>query len=315
MDSLASTSVAESVATRPDPVAVAILLWAALVLVPWGLRLGDDSGRGELARRVLHLASWAQIPAALLLAASFAFNQGRLAAALAMPWFAVTLLVAAAGGLNLVQRGARLDARGAMIAALLFLPVGGGWAVISRFGMRPQDFSHAIVLLTAVHFHYAGNLLPVMASLVVRAAEKQTSRLDNLILAAIIAGVPLVGVGISLSPQIEVAAALLLTLGCSLLAVRQFQAAFASRNSTQLTLLGVSSLSLLSAMVLAALYAVGEFTGEQLLSIPTMIRTHGAANAIGFVTCGLAGWEMRRAVNERLNEQRQMVSCASRQRI
>ena len=30
--------------------------------------------------------------------------------------------------------------------------------------------------------------------------------------------------------------------------------------------------------------------GQQWLSIPTMIRTHGAFNALGFATCGLLGW-------------------------
>lgn len=109
-------------------------------------------------------------------------------------------------------------------------------------------------------------------------------------LAAIIVGVPLVGVGISLSPHIEVAAAMLLASGCVLLAGRQLAVAIASQNAARLTLLGISSLALISAMGLAAVYAVGEFTGQQWLSIPTMIRTHGAFNALGFATCGLLGW-------------------------
>jgi hypothetical protein len=305
LDNFVSPGAALSVGDGSDPIAVVALIWAALVLVPWGLRLSEESGRGEIVRRVLHGASWLQLPAAVLLTASFLLDQGPLAAALAIGWFAVTLLCAVAGGLDLVQRGARLDARAAMLAAMLFLPVGGGWAVISRSGTRPQDFSHAIVLLTAVHFHYAGFLLPVIAGLVLRsfAAQSQPNEpspqpspngrgglLDRLMLAAIIAGVPLVGVGISLSPHIEVAAAMLLTIGCVLLAGRQLQLALASRSATALTLLAISSLTLFSAMGLAAVYAAGEFTGEQVLSIPTMIRTHGAANAIGFATCGLAGW-------------------------
>ncbi|MCI0359078.1 MAG: YndJ family protein, partial [Planctomycetaceae bacterium] len=208
-----------------------------------------------------------------------------------------------------VRRGWCLDGNSGFIAAMLFLSVGGGWAVISRAGLRPKDFSDAIVLLTAVHFHYAGFVLPVVAGLSASDMERRRAEqtpspqpspnrrgrlVDRVMLAAIIAGVPLVGVGISLSPDLEVAAAILLTLGCMLLAVRQLQAAIASQNSTRLTLLGISSLALVSAMGLAAVYAVGEFTGRQWLSIPTMIRTHGVFNAIGFATCGLAGWAVDR---------------------
>ncbi len=279
----------------PDPFAAAILLWAAFALVPLGMRLCDDMNRGKFMRRLLTTAGWLQWPAAALLAASFAFEQSMLAALLALPWFAVTLLVAAAGGLDLRRYGWRLDSRTALIAAQLYLPVGGGWAVISRAGLRPQDFSHEIVLLTAVHFHYAGFVLPVLAGLA-SGGQQLGSRVplfvDRIVLAAIIAGVPLVGVGISLSPYIEVAAAMLLSVGCVLLAVRQFQSAIATRTPTTVALLGISSLALLSAMGLAAVYAAGEFSGQQLLSIPTMIRSHGLANAIGFATCGLAGWSL-----------------------
>ncbi len=296
----------------PDTVAAAILMWAAVVLVPLGLRLCENSHRTELATRLLRLAGWLQWPAAMLLAGSFLLDQGAPAAALAMPWFGVTLLIAAAAGIDLRRHGWQLDTQTGVIAAMLFLPVGGAWAVISRAGLRPQDFSHEIVLLTAVHFHYAGFVLPVIAGMAFRRAGDVSARRsspslrwglaaarwglasDRAMLAAIIAGVPLVGVGISLSPHVEIAAATLLSFGCVLLAVRQLQAAAATKNPTILALLGISSLSLLAAMGLAAIYAVGEFSGQQRLSIPTMVRTHGVANAIGFATCGLVGWAYKK---------------------
>jgi hypothetical protein len=43
-------------------------------------------------------------------------------------------------------------------------------------------------------------------------------------------------------------------------------------------------------MGLAVVYAIGEFTGQTSINIPTMIRTHGMFNALGFATCGLVGW-------------------------
>jgi hypothetical protein len=276
-----------------------ILLFAPLVLVPLGLRLSDDPKRGPLARRLISTAQWLQPGGAILLGASFALDQGWPAAVLALPWLVVTVLLAAAGVLDAFRRGWRLDGSAGFTAALLFIPVGGGWAVISRAGLRPQQFSHAIVLLTAVHFHYAGFVLLILAGLVANAMQSGLCHSrsgwlsDRVMLVAVILGVPLVGLGISLSPQLEVAAALLLTCGCVILAARQIQAALQSRSATRLMLLCVSSLALLSAMALAATYAVGEFTGRVWPDIPTMIRTHGAANAFGFALCGLLGWTAR----------------------
>jgi hypothetical protein len=285
---------------------IVILLLAVLVLVPLGLRLSDDPARGPRAQRLLKAAQWLQPAAAISLGASFALEQSWLAAWLALPWFAVTLLLAGVGVLDAYRRGWRLDGQAGFTAGLLFIPVGGSWAVISRAGLRPQDFSHAIVLLTAVHFHYAGFVLPIVAGL---AASNQADNLprlrvglvcDRFMLAAIILGVPLVGVGISLSPHVEIAGAVLLAIGCVILAVRQLQAALNQRNATVLALLCVSSLALLSAMALAAIYAVGQFTGHAWLEIPTMIRTHGAANAFGFATCGLLGWAAKVAGTHRV---------------
>jgi hypothetical protein len=50
-------------------------------------------------------------------------------------------------------------------------------------------------------------------------------------------------------------------------------------------LISVSSLA--AAMLLAAVYALGEFTANDWLSISTMVQTHGVLNAFGFVLCGL----------------------------
>ena len=304
---------------------IVILLLAVLVLVPLGLRLSDDTARGPLAQRLLMTAQWLQPAAAMSLGASFALEQSWVAAGLATPWFVATLLLAVVGVLDAYRRGWRLDGEAGFSAALLFIPVGGGWAVISRAGLRPQDFSHAIVLLTAVHFHYAGFVLPILAGLVERQSggprrpagvERRTGgderraggvsplssspssrwglALSRVMLAAILLGVPRVGVGISFSPHVEIAAAVLLTIGCVILAARQIQAAISLRNATALALLCVSSVVLVSAMVLAAIYAVGQFTGHAWLEIPVMIRTHGAANAFGFATCGLLGWAARK---------------------
>lgn len=276
------------------PLAAAILLFAPLVLLPPAIWLIDARVVSSAERRILRLASWLQLPAATALAISFAFPQGGLAAALAVPWLLVTLLLALTGACRLWHTTWRLNGELAITAALLMIAVGGGWAFVSRAGLRPQNFSLAIVLLTAVHFHYAGFVLPLLAGLTVKelTGEPLPVSIDRVLLVLILAGVPLVGVGISLSPQIEVVAALMLAAGCALFAWRQTIVALRSHHATRVTLLAISSFALVSAMIPAAIYAYGEFTTMPWLDIPTMIRTHGAFNAFGFATCGIAGHAM-----------------------
>jgi hypothetical protein len=269
-----------------------ILVFAAAVLVPLAI-----SAPPTLLSR-LH---WILVVIeALLLAASFALPQGWLAAALALPWLTVTAAIAISGVRGLIAHGWHFDVHSAKQFGRVYLLVGGDWAVLSRFGAQPQDFSHEIVLLTAVHFHYAGFLLPTIAASVVE--QLSTARgeasggplplVDRILLAAIVIGVPLVGVGISLSPTIEIVAATILIAGCWLLAGRQLQLSFRTRNPNRLALLAISALSLAAAMALAAVYALGEFLGQPKLTIPQMIPTHGAFNALGFAACGVFGLRM-----------------------
>jgi hypothetical protein len=273
------------------PLEAMILLFAPLVLVRPAIGLIEAACGEEPVRRFVRQASWLQFPAAVALAASFAVPQGLLAAALALPWLLVTLMLAVAGGLRLWRRGCRVDGDLAIGAALMLIAVGGGWAALSRVGLRPQGFSHTIVLLTAVHFHYAGFVLPLLAGLTANSLNRgrMPGRVDRLVLLSIVAGVPLVGVGISLSPQIEVVATMVVALGCGIFAVRQVQAAMKTPDPARITLLAISSLALISAMIPAAAYAWGEFASTAWLDIPTMIRTHGAFNAFGFAACGIAG--------------------------
>jgi hypothetical protein len=279
------------------PLEAAILLLAPLALVPLGLRSIEIPKSTALETALIKWTRWLQLPAATTFALSFSLPQSYAASALVLPWFVVTLLLALAGFLRLRRLGIRLDCEAGTIAALLFIAVGGGWAVISRAGLRPQDFSHPIVLLTAVHFHYAGFVLPLIAACI--AKELQTaprsasgSWIDRLMLASIIVGVPAVGLGISLSPHIEVAAAFILAIGCLILGARQIQAALVIGNPTRISLAAISSLSLASAMALAAIYALGEYSGHRWIDVPAMIRTHGAFNAFGFAACGVAAWTM-----------------------
>ena len=63
----------------------------------------------------------------------------------------------------------RLTPPRAMDAATGFLFVGAAFALADRADLRPFDFSATIILLTAVHFHFAGFALVLAGALAWRA--------------------------------------------------------------------------------------------------------------------------------------------------
>ena len=111
-------------------------------------------------------------------------------------------------------------------------------------------------------------------------------------LATILAAVPLVAIGITWSPLIEVLSAIVLAAACMTLAGLQLRIALSSRRAVRLTLLALSSMSLATAMPLAAAYAVSEYYGLAILDIPAMVIYHGLTNAFGFALCGLWAWNL-----------------------
>ena len=123
-----------------------LFLLAPLAIVPLGMRL-----------QLLPRAIGAPQPlCAALVVVSFFCHTGIAAGLLSVPW----LLLGAACGLmglfRLRRGGVRSVDELCMNAAIIYWPVGCLWLVISRLGMNPLEFSDDIVLLTAVHFHYAG---------------------------------------------------------------------------------------------------------------------------------------------------------------
>ncbi|MFP3941692.1 MAG: YndJ family transporter [Thermoanaerobaculia bacterium] len=306
-------------AVRPGPFdpgwIPALLLLAPLVLVPLGLSLldrgepsgpaaGPGGGGSAPARcsarpaRLLRLAGRLQLPAAGFLAAAFVIRQGSLAAALALPWLAVAGLLALTGllriGRRIRSRGVRPLAPFVADAGLVYLAVGAAWAVADRLGFRPLDFPAIIVVLTAVHFHYAGFVLPVVTSLAARRLGGPVAALAGI---GVIAAVPLVAVGITatqlgLGPWLEALAAWVMAAAGVLVAGLHLRLAVGSgAPGTARVLWGMAALSLLGSMVLAALYGARfHLPAVRGLDIAWMQALHGGANAFGFGLCALLGW-------------------------
>ena len=243
----------------------AFLLLGVLVIVPVGLAGFVDN----------RLSPWLMYGAGAVLTASFLVEGGLLAAALALPWFAVTLRLAWIG----LQRRERIDAAQlATRAGLVFVAVGGAWTVLARLEEPLFGYPQIIVLLTAVHFHFAGFALPLVLG---RLAGSYPSRFSLTIVTGTVAGIVLVAVGISFSPMLEVIGAWVLALSAAglglMLITTRSPAVIGNR---VLAVIGGSAL--LVGMVMAIAYATGEFSQQNQIAIPTMLRYHAAVNALGF---------------------------------
>jgi hypothetical protein len=283
------------VALAGQPLLVDLFLLAPLVLAPLVLRslLVEDVATSSAVR----IAVWMQLPAALLGVLGFVIEPGPLAAGLTVPWLGLTLVTATRSALHVAQRRTLGPISAFSIdAALVFVLVGAGWWTLARLGVQPLGFSPTIVFLTAVHFHYAGFALPVLAGLGVRHLGTADAKLAA---AGVVIGVPLVAIGITVSPALELAAAGITALAAALVGLVQIRyATIRSRQGVSgperraAALLVVSGLCAWTAMGLAAAYAIGEYVQRPWPNVAQMIPTHGALNALGFSLLGLWAWNL-----------------------
>lgn len=270
---------------------VALVLLASFVVVPLGLALNlgmeprmTRSWTGGLALGLL-------LPAAIARTYAFTKEPGLTAALLALPWLAVTGLVAVCGHQRLRARGWAAPEDVCADVGQVFLAVGGGWVLLSRGGVQPMGFREPIILLTGAHFHYAGFALPLLVGLAGQLLRDHTARLASI---AVMIGVPLVALGITLAPHgiraVEWLASWLMAAAGLLVAVLQLRLAWRAQRAIPRFLFVLSGLALAFGMVLAAIYALGTYCGRAWLAIPDMLPWHGAVNALGFALPGLLAW-------------------------
>jgi len=268
-----------------------VVFWAMLVVVPLGLSVVADEERS-----LFKLVVFAQPVAALITISSFFVEKGAFSAALASPWLILNILVALLGLLRLTRRGFHQLEELSIHAGFLYLPVAGTWLVIYRLGVQPFDYGEMIILLTVVHFHFAGFATPIIAGMSGRVLARRDypRNVYARSVFALVAAMPLVAAGITFSPWIGFAGALLLTLGVVLLAVLTLRWVTPAINSRGWrTLLLFAAISSCGAMVLACLYAYSLATHTLIITIPGMAMTHGLLNAFGFVTTSLLVWSQR----------------------
>lgn len=275
-----------------NPAVVALFLLGPLVAVPLGMRLLE--GRGDpTADQVLHAARLAALPAALALAVSFLLPAGAFAAALASPWTLITATAALAALIHFARDPRRWSIHPdlAIDAAFGFLAVGGMFALTDRLGLRPFGFSASIILLTAVHFHFAGFVLVTAGVLAYR---RVPDRSVAAALTGLIIGIPMAAVGFFGFPNFAWVGAMLVAGGGLLIGVATVTRAGTMAPAPARWLARVAGLSLLVSMPLAIVYATGGLTGATWLDVSTMARTHGALNVLGFAIPAMVAWSLER---------------------
>lgn len=261
------------------------LALAFLLIVPAGLLLSArhlPALRPSLARiRPLLL------PAGMAATLALALPAGLIAALLMLPWAILCGLVAATGLFILLKTGPQQVYRVALAAGSLLLIVGGGAALSDRAGWRPLGFGDDIVRLTALHFHYAGFALPVLAGVVARLSGSFWAKTAA---GCVIAGIPLTAAGITATqlhagPWLETFAAVFMAVAGLSSGLVWLALGLRRRQG----LLATAGVVLLASMSLALGYALRVVAPELALSLDWMRALHGSLNGLVAIPLGLLG--------------------------
>ncbi|MHB2018040.1 MAG: YndJ family transporter [Candidatus Xenobia bacterium] len=249
--------------------ASALLSLAILLGVPLALSCSATPEPPRLYRTVRALC----LPTGLAAAVALFLPRGPLAAGLAVPWLLQTGLLALWGLLRLLSRKERPIQEILFSVGLIYVPAGAIWLVASRYGHGFLGFAEPLVLLTAVHWHFTGCLLPALTGLVGRSLPAGHRPYRILAIGIIVLPI-LVAVGITGSRPIEIVAGVGLAvcvIGIAGLGFRQ------------------APLPMLCGM-LAMLLAAG-YAAHRVLPWTQMVPSHGVFNSI-FTLVGL--WMLRK---------------------
>ena len=288
-----------------DPVAFAFLS-GPMIVVPLSLVLLSSPDRNGS-----HSYSWraavAVAPFAIaVLPTSWMVEPGLAALIRVMPWVLVCILIAMHGFFRLLERGLRPLEDLAVDGGAVLLFVGGAWLAMSRWGWAPFGFEEPVILLTAIHFHFAGLAAPLATGMALRHSISNKKNPDNhqlkmssfgilntWTLVLVLGGIPLTALGITISQVmgvlwVERLAAWALIAGMAGLSVILIQSLFYSSSTLPQRLLHmISATCLLVSMTAAAWFALdGGATslGENHLSLDDMRRWHGLVNVCFAIT-------------------------------
>lgn len=267
-----------------------IFLFAPLVIVPLGIELLRLIGATS---PVVGIAQRLQPFCAALSVVAVCLPPGRLAGFLALSWICLCLLLAFSALADLLSSSSPWTESLRVILAIarVDLLVGGAWFLASRFGMRPLGTQEPIVLLTAVHFHFAGFATAIISAAMLHFAQRHGTDFWLKRLVPLVVGMPfVVAAGFVTSPALKMGAGVVFSASVGALALTLRSLARSSESRIARFFLYIAAASVFAGTVLSTVYAIADFRGSEVLPIPQMARTHGVLNAVGFCLPALLGW-------------------------
>jgi hypothetical protein len=287
----AAVATAAGIRRAPFGVIELMLLFATLVVVPLAMELARivssslPDWLGRAARTLQPFAAVATVVA-------FWQPPGLVAAALSVPWLLLGLLLALSGVLGLLRKANRTLESIALGIAGIDLAIAGGWMLMSRAGFGPMGFQEPIVLLTAVHFHYIGFATAVITAAAVQVFDGRGVRVAMLRpLVWLVLYLPFaLAAGFVFGRLLRSLAAVAIAASVTALAGLLFWFARYLRVPTARTYLRLAGGAAWVAMGLAGTYAVSDYAGKPVLTMPGMASTHGLLNGLGFVLLSTLGF-------------------------
>ena len=263
-----------------------LLLFGQLVVVPLGLLLIPASGHraaDALSRGARFLFRIGGVAAIV----SVAIPRGELSAAVAAAYLLPAMLVGAASVLRApaIRRPSDLAA----VAAGFFLAIGAFFFVLHRQDVAIEGFPELAVQLTAVHLHFVGfGLLLVAGSL-----ARRSARMGRAAVRLLTIGTVAMPLGQFIHPVLELAGAIGVTGGLLAVTVGSFSVlgdADVPAAAKRLLFVSIGFSLFIGAM--AVMYGSGLAGETPSIDFGTMARLHGTFAAIGVVFCGLLGWRL-----------------------
>jgi hypothetical protein len=114
-------------------------------------------------------------------------------------------------------------------------------------------------------------------------------------LLAVVLGPAILGLAFLVGPKAKLVAALLIALGQIGLAASMVHAGLAAKSESGRRLLIVAGACVAAGMILAGVWAIGEYPLQAFVNIRQMAQFHGVLNGVGFVVCGMLGWTLVKA--------------------
>jgi hypothetical protein len=245
---------------------------------------------------------WLFFVAAALCTWSFLRPAGLGAALLAGVWLLICFCIAWGGVHRLLTDRLTSYAQFCVAIGECYIAVGGVWLVMSRAGLHPAGFQEPIVLLTAVHFHFAGFLSSIFAGLTYFWLQTTSwAKPLRIVLLGTLFGPGLLGIAFLVGPKLKLIAVMLIVIGQCGLAFGMAWYGLKFAKGLAGFLLTAAATCVVAGMVFAAAWALGEYPLQPMTDLSHMERIHGVLNAAGFGVLGLMGWTSNWNQKSRIN--------------